>query len=78
VFWSPVEGAKAAVRDADVGIVDVPVDDVRDRVMRMFGGANAISLEAELEEGRIPVEVQQRGQGQRAKVKGKVVSSTVN
>jgi hypothetical protein len=59
VFRPPVEGAEAAVRDADVRVIDVPVDDVRDRVVGMLRRANAVCLEAELEERGVGVELQQ-------------------
>jgi len=57
VLRPPIEGAEAAVRDTDIRVVDVPVNDIRDGVVRMLGGANAISLETELEERSVAVEL---------------------
>ena len=62
MFGPPIEGAEAAVRDADVRVIDVPVDDVRDRVVRMLRRANAVCLEAQLEERRVGVEIEKRSQ----------------
>jgi hypothetical protein len=49
ILRAAIERAEAAVGDADVRVVDVPVDDVRDRVVRMLLLANAIRRGAELE-----------------------------
>src|SRR5207237_497620 len=45
-----IEGAKATARRADVGVVDVAVDDVGDDVVRVLGAAHRIGRETEVEE----------------------------
>src|SRR6185437_9076806 len=55
----PIERAEAAVGDADVRVVDVPVDDVRDGVVRVLFLAHAIGFEPELQERRVRVEIEQ-------------------
>src|SRR5687768_15234447 len=54
-----IEGAEPAIGDAHVRVVDVAVDDVRDDAVRMLRLAHAVRLDAELEEGRVLVEVEQ-------------------
>ena len=44
VLRPPVERAEAAVGDADVRVVDVAVDDVRDDVVRVLRVADAVGL----------------------------------
>ena len=47
-----VEGAEAAARRADVRVVDVAVDDVRDDAVRVLAAAHGVGGEAEVEERR--------------------------
>ena len=58
VFWPAVKGAEPAVGDADVRVVDVPVDDIRDDAVRVLRGAGLVCLEPELEERRVRVEIE--------------------
>ena len=46
----PIERAEAAARRADVRVVDVAIDDVRDDALRMLAAAHRVRREAELEE----------------------------
>ena len=46
-----VEGAEPAVGDADVGVVDVPVDDVGDDVLRVVPPPLGVRQPAQLEQG---------------------------
>src|ERR1019366_4243678 len=50
VLGTAIERAEAAVGDADVRVVDVPVDDVRDDALGMEGLPPTIGFGAELEE----------------------------
>src|SRR5262249_39707666 len=52
----PVEGAEAATRGADVRVVDVAIDDVRDHAMRVLAPAHGVRREPELEEGALAEE----------------------
>ena len=46
----PIEGAKRAVLRADIGVVDVAVNDVGDHAFRMQALAHGVRLEAEAEQ----------------------------
>src|SRR6476659_6000245 len=59
VLWSAVKRAESAVSDADVRVVDVPVDDVRDDVARMQALAHAIRLSSELNQWSVRVEIEE-------------------
>ena len=59
VLRATVEGAEAAVGHADVRVVDVAVDDVRDDAVRMQRFAAPVGLEAEFEQRGVGVEVEQ-------------------
>ena len=59
VLRAAVERAEAAVGDADVRVVDVAVDDVRDDAVRMLLAAHAVGLGAELEQRGVGVEVEE-------------------
>ena len=59
VLRSPIERAESAVGDADVRVVDVAVDDVRDDAVRMALVAHAVGLRAELEQRGVRVEVEE-------------------
>src|SRR5689334_12083012 len=50
VLRPTVERAELAVRDADIRVVDVPVDDVRDDVLRVEAPARLIRQAAQLEQ----------------------------
>ena len=50
VLWAAVEGAKAAVGDADVGVVDVSIDDVRDHRLRMEAATHGVGSSTELKQ----------------------------
>src|SRR5438094_25092 len=50
VLRPPVERAELAVRDADIGVVDVPIDDVGDLVLRMQPPPRLVGEGAELEQ----------------------------
>jgi hypothetical protein len=55
---APVERAELAVGDTDVGVVDVPVDDVSDHVRRVPAPALGVGEPAELEERSLLIELQ--------------------
>ena len=59
VLWSAIEGAETAISNADVRVIDVPVNDERYDVARMLLPPNAIRLGAELEERRVGIEVEE-------------------
>ena len=50
VAWPAVEGAELAVRDADVGVVRVRVDDEADLLLGMEAEARLLGQRAEIEE----------------------------
>ena len=56
---APIKRAEAAIGNADVRVIDVPVDDKCDDVVRVLIPPNAIRLGAELEERRVRVEVEE-------------------
>jgi len=58
VLGPAVEGAELTVGDADVGVIDVPVDDVGDDALRVLPPALGVGELAELEEGGSLVEFQ--------------------
>ena len=58
VFRSARKCAKPAISDADVGVIDVSIDDVGDRVSGMLFLANTIRFHAKLEEWSIRVKVE--------------------
>src|SRR5207245_10433238 len=58
VFRPTVERAELAVRHAHIRVVDVPVDDVRDDVLRVEAPARLISQAAQLEQRRALVQLQ--------------------
>jgi len=53
-----VERAELAVGDADVGVVDVAVDDVGDRVLGVLSLALVVGKPAQLQEGGVLVELE--------------------
>ena len=57
----PVERAEVAARHADVGVVDVAVDDVGDDALGMFPRANRIGKPAEQMRRRMTIELQRFG-----------------
>src|SRR5207244_13103930 len=59
VLRPAVECAETAVGDADIRDIDVAVDDVRDRVVRMLLHAHAIRLGTDLEERCVRVEIEE-------------------
>src|SRR5437868_8979098 len=59
VFRAAVERAETTVRHADIRVVDVPVDDIRDRVVRMLLRSNAVRLRAQFQQWRVRVEVEE-------------------
>jgi len=59
VLGSAIECAESAIGDADIRVIDVSVDDVRDDVARVQTLANTICLGAELDQRRIRVEVEE-------------------
>src|SRR5512140_3048095 len=58
VFWATIECAEAAVGDADVGVIDVAIDDIRHDALGMLLATNAIGFGAELEERCVRVEIE--------------------
>src|SRR6266571_1341460 len=60
VLRPPVEGAEFAIRDADVRVVDVPVDDVGDHVLRMQPPACLVGEAPQLEQRRPLVQLDVR------------------
>src|SRR5205085_7697667 len=52
VLWPTRKGAESAISDADVGVVDVAVDDVGDGVAGMLLLAHATGSHSQLEERR--------------------------
>ena len=58
VLGSASERAEAAIRDADISVVDVAVDNVGDDVAGMLFLAHAICLSAQLEKRSVGVEVE--------------------
>src|SRR5262249_14691997 len=58
VLRSTVEGAELARGHADVGVVDIPVDDVRDNVVRVPATAYRVGRLAQCVERRLGVEQQ--------------------
>jgi hypothetical protein len=50
VAHGPVEGAEAAIFRAEVGVVDVAVDDVGDHVLGMPAAADRVGLHADADE----------------------------
>jgi hypothetical protein len=59
VFRPPIERAETAVGDADVRVVDVPVDDERDHVIRMLLSPDPIGFGTKLDERGALVEIQE-------------------
>jgi hypothetical protein len=53
-----IESTETAVSDTDIGVVDVTVDNERNRVIRMLLLAHTVGRGAKLEEGCVSVEVQ--------------------
>jgi hypothetical protein len=58
VLGPAVEGAELTVGDADVGVVDVPVDDVGDDALRVLPPPLGVGELAELEQGGPLVELE--------------------
>src|SRR5262245_41482486 len=58
VLGSAIERAEAAIRYTNVRVVDVAIDDVGDRVMRMLLATDTVSLGSELEQRGIRVEIE--------------------
>ena len=58
VAHRPVERAEAAIFGAEVGVVDIAVDDIRDHVFRMPPATDGVSLHADADEvvGRKQIE----------------------
>ena len=50
VAHGPVEGTEAAILGAEVGVVDIAVDDVRDHILGMPAAADGVSLHADADE----------------------------
>ena len=50
VLGTPVERAESAVGDADVGVIDISVDDVRDDALGMEGFSHVVRFGAELQQ----------------------------
>ena len=65
VLGPPRERAEAAIGHAHVRVVDVAVNDEGDRVVRVLLAPDAVGLCAQLEEGRVRVEVEQVARGGR-------------
>ncbi len=59
MLGTTIEGAEPAVGDADVRIVDVPVDDERHNVVRVLFAPHPIGLGAELDQRRALVEIEE-------------------
>ena len=57
----PVERAEVALRDADVRVVDVAVDDVGDDALGMLAGADAVGEPAEQRRRRVPIQLERFG-----------------
>ena len=57
----PIERAEVALRDADVGVVDVAVDDVGDDPFGMLAGADPVGQPAEQRRRRVPIELERLG-----------------
>ena len=53
-----IEGTEVAARDADVGVVDVAIDDVGDDLMRMLSCAHSVSHPAKPVRRGFSVEIQ--------------------
>ena len=58
VLGPPVERAELAVGDADVGVIDVAVDDVGDRVLRMVAPPLGVGQATQLEQIGLLVELE--------------------
>ena len=58
MFGPAIERAEFAVRDADVGVVDVSIDDVRHDAFRMQLPARVVSQAAELVQRRLLVQLE--------------------
>src|SRR6185295_2399432 len=58
VLRTAVERAELAIGDADVGVVDVPVDDVSDHILRVLTPALGIRQTAQLEKRSLLVELE--------------------
>ena len=59
VLGATIECAELAIGDADVGVVDVPVDDVGDHPLRVAPPALGVGQLPKLEERRLLVELEQ-------------------
>ena len=57
----PVERAEVALRDADVRVVDVAVDDVGDDALGMLARADRVGQPAEQRRRRVPIELERLG-----------------
>ena len=58
VLGPAVEGAERAVGDADVGVVDVPIDDVRDGFVGMVAIPLRVGERAQLQQRRLVVQLE--------------------
>ena len=54
----PIECAEAAIGNADIRVVDVSIDDIRNDVARMESLPDAVFLHAQLDERGIGVEIE--------------------
>ena len=57
MFRPASERAKPAIGYADIGVIDVAVDDVGDRIAGMFFLADAVGLRAQLEQRGVGIKV---------------------
>ena len=57
----PIERAEVALRDADVRVVDVAVDDVGDDPLGMLAGADAVGQPAEQRRRGVPIQLERLG-----------------
>ena len=58
MFRPAGERAKPAIGDADIGVIDIAVDDVGDRIAGMFFLADAVGLRAQLEQRGVGIKVE--------------------
>jgi hypothetical protein len=61
VLRPPVERAELAIRNTHIGVVDVAVDDVGDCVLGVEPPPFTIGEEAQLQEARVPVQLERLG-----------------
>ena len=59
VLGPPRECAESAIRNTHVGVIDVAIDDVSDRIAGMFFLADAICFSAQLQQRSVGIEVEE-------------------